>query len=53
MFSSLGYRGSAGLMVGIIIMVSIAPTVYIQWKGRGIREKRSENELNQINTITR
>jgi hypothetical protein len=53
MFSRLGLSGSAGLMVGIIIVFSILPTILIQWKGRGIREKRSENELDQVNTITR
>jgi hypothetical protein len=45
MFASLGLRGSAGLMVGIIVMFAILPTMFIQWKGRGIREKRLENEF--------
>jgi hypothetical protein len=53
MFTNLGLRGSAGLMVGIIVVVSILPTVFIQWKGRLIREKRASNELDQVNTITR
>jgi len=53
MFSSLGLSGSAGLMVGIIVVVAILPTMFIQWKGRSIRERRSENELSQVRTITR
>jgi hypothetical protein len=53
MFTSLGLRGSAGLMVGIIIVVAILPTIYVQWKGRPMREKRAENDLDQVNTITR
>jgi hypothetical protein len=52
MFSSLGLSGSAGLMVGIIAVFSILPTILIQ-KGQDIREKRSENDLDQVNTITR
>ncbi|KAE8447004.1 hypothetical protein EG329_011138 [Mollisiaceae sp. DMI_Dod_QoI] len=53
MFSSLGLSGSAGLMVGIIIVFSVLPTIFIQWKGRQIKERRSENELDQVRTITR
>lgn len=53
MFANLGFRGSAGLMVGIIIVFSILPTVFVQLRGRGIGEKRSKNELDQVNTITR
>jgi hypothetical protein len=48
MFSSLGLSGSAGLMVGIIVIFSILPTILIQWKGQGIREKQSENDLDQL-----
>jgi MFS family permease len=53
MFTSLGLRGSAGLMIGIIIAVSILPTIFIQFKGAAIREKRATNDLDQVNTITR
>ncbi|RDW69933.1 hypothetical protein BP5796_08330 [Coleophoma crateriformis] len=53
MFTSLGLSGSAGLMVGIIIAVSVLPTIYIQMQGKAIREKRVANELDQVNTITR
>jgi len=53
MFTSLGLRGSAGLMVGIIIVVAILPTIFVQWKGRPMRERRAESELDQVNTITR
>jgi hypothetical protein len=41
------------LMVGIIIVVAILPTIYVQWKGRPMREKRAEDDLDQVNTITR
>ncbi|KUJ09542.1 MFS transporter [Mollisia scopiformis] len=53
MFSSLGLKGSAGLMVGIIVVVAVVPVVFIQWKGRAIRERREDNELDQVRTITR
>jgi len=53
MFSSIGLSGSAGLMVGLIVVFSILPTVFIQWKGAPIRMRRAENDLDQVNTITR
>jgi hypothetical protein len=53
MFSSLGLSGSAGLMVGLIVVFSILPTIFIQWKGAPIRMRRVENDLDQVNTITR
>ncbi|KAH7395984.1 major facilitator superfamily domain-containing protein [Cadophora sp. MPI-SDFR-AT-0126] len=53
MFSDIGLRGSAGLMVGLIVVFSILPTILAHWKGRMIRERRAENELDQVNTITR
>jgi hypothetical protein len=53
MFTNVGLSGSAGLMVGIIVVFAILPTIFIQWKGRTIREKRASNELDQVNTITR
>ena len=53
MFASLGLTGSGGLMVGIIVVFGILPIIFIQWKGREIRERRASNELDQVNTITR
>jgi hypothetical protein len=53
MFTSLGLAGSAGLMVGLIVVFSILPIIFIQWKGRQIRERKSENELDQVRTMTR
>ncbi|CZR55677.1 related to synaptic vesicle transporter SVOP and related transporters (major facilitator superfamily) [Phialocephala subalpina] len=53
MFTSLGLSGSAGLMVGIIVVFSTLPTIFIQWKGRQIRDRRSKNELDQVRAITR
>ena len=53
MFANVGLSGSAGLMVGIIVVVAVLPIIFIQWKGKGIREKRVSNELDQVNTITR
>ncbi|KAL3425912.1 major facilitator superfamily transporter [Phlyctema vagabunda] len=53
MFTSLGLSGSAGLMVGLLIVFSILPILFIQFKGKAIREKRASNELDQVNTITR
>jgi hypothetical protein len=53
MFSSLGLSGSGGLMVGIIAVFAVLPTVFLQWAGKGMREKRRGNELGTLNTITR
>ena len=53
MFTNAGLNGTAGIMVGLIVVISILPTIYIQWKGKAIREKRASNELDQVNTITR
>lgn len=53
MFTSIGLGGSAGLMCGIIAVFSALPIMYVQWRGRQMREKRALNELDQVNTITR
>jgi hypothetical protein len=50
MFDSIGFKGSAGLMIGIIVVFAILPVLFIQFRGKAIREKRAEN---QMNTITR
>ncbi|KAG0645532.1 MFS general substrate transporter [Hyphodiscus hymeniophilus] len=53
MFASIGLDGSAGLMVGMIVACSIIPIVFIQWKGKSIREKRASDEFDQVETATR
>lgn len=53
MFANVGLKGSAGLMVGIILVVSVGCVVLLQLRGRGMREKRAGNELSQVKTITR
>lgn len=37
MFTGLGLGGSAGLAAGIICILSIIPTVLLQWKGKAWR----------------
>jgi hypothetical protein len=53
MFTNVGLNGSAGLMVGIIVVFAVLPIIFIQLKGGNIREKRASNELDKVNTITR
>lgn len=53
MFDNAGLKGTAGIMVGIVVVASVLPTIYIQWKGKALREKRAGMELDQVNTITR
>lgn len=53
MFNSIGLGGSAGLMCGLIVVFSVLPTIFIQWHGKPMREKRATTELSQLNTITR
>ncbi|TVY27140.1 putative efflux pump [Lachnellula hyalina] len=50
MFTSIGLSGSGGLMVGIMVVFSILPTMFIQWKGAPIRTRRADKELDQVNT---
>jgi hypothetical protein len=38
MFATLGLRGSAGLMVSLIIAVAIIPVALLHWKGGSHRE---------------
>lgn len=40
MFTTLGLRGSAGLVVGIVVVVSILPIALLQWLGGKSRIKR-------------
>lgn len=52
MFTSLGLLGSAGLVVGLIVVFSILLVIFLQWKGQRIRDSKAENVLDQVNTIT-
>ena len=53
MLDNVGLSGSAGLMTGLIVAFAVLPVIFVQWKGKKIRERRTENELNVVNTITR
>ncbi|TAQ88454.1 hypothetical protein B7494_g3225 [Chlorociboria aeruginascens] len=44
MFAELGLRGSAGLIVGLVVLVSVLPVVGVQVLGRRIRQNRGESE---------
>jgi hypothetical protein len=48
MFKSLGYSGSGGLMVGIVVVFAVLPTMLLQWRGRTIRETRMANEQEKL-----
>ncbi|RFU24184.1 hypothetical protein B7463_g12154, partial [Scytalidium lignicola] len=48
MVTTCGLKGSAGLMVGLVLVVSILPTIFIQWKGKSLREKRASTQQGQI-----
>jgi hypothetical protein len=43
MFDTLGLRGSAALMVALIIAVSIIPVALLHWKAGGCHEQREED----------
>ncbi|KAE8317395.1 major facilitator superfamily domain-containing protein [Aspergillus transmontanensis] len=34
MLASVGFLGSAGILVGLIVAVSVIPTLFLQWKGQ-------------------
>lgn len=53
MFASLGLSGSGGLIAGIVFVFGLLPTIFIQWKGKALRDKREDKTLTQMNTITR
>ena len=53
MFTNIGLKGTAGLISGLVLVISVLPTIFIQFRGAKIREKRAENDLDQVNTITR
>ncbi|CAI7617982.1 unnamed protein product [Penicillium crustosum] len=42
MFATLGLRGSAGLMVSLIIAVAIIPVALLHWKGGSHREQNED-----------
>ena len=33
MFTTVGWAGGAGIAVGMIVAISIIPTVAVQWRG--------------------
>ncbi|KAJ9500151.1 hypothetical protein LTR99_008399 [Exophiala xenobiotica] len=37
MFENVGLYGSAGITTGLLVAVSLLPTIYLQWKGRALR----------------
>ncbi|KAI5306232.1 hypothetical protein KEM56_001744 [Ascosphaera pollenicola] len=45
MFNNLGLRGAGGLMAGLVAAFSLLPTIFIQIKGKAIRERRYVKEM--------
>ncbi|KAI5308391.1 hypothetical protein KEM55_005842 [Ascosphaera atra] len=45
MFANLGLRGSGGLMVGIVVAAALIPTMFIQWKGKSLRQRKYNKEM--------
>lgn len=41
MFTNLGLRGSAGLIAGLVAVVSVLPIMLLQWKGASRRKRRA------------
>jgi len=39
MFDNVGLYGSAGIAAGLIVAVSLVPTMILQWKGQNFRGK--------------
>jgi hypothetical protein len=37
MLENVGYAGSSGLITGLIVLVAIIPTVFLQWRGKMTR----------------
>ncbi len=48
MFASLGDAGSAGLMVGIVFVVSVLPVILLQWKGQQWRGERAVGRAEEV-----
>ncbi|XHF98333.1 hypothetical protein AWENTII_001889 [Aspergillus wentii] len=42
MFENVGIAGSAGVGSGMIVAVSVIPTLFLQWKGKTWRQRREE-----------
>jgi hypothetical protein len=40
MFTEVGLRTSAAIVSVLIIAVSIIPTIFLQWRGKGWRSER-------------
>lgn len=40
MFAAVGIAGSAGIMCGVIAVVSVLPIILLQWRGHGWRERK-------------
>lgn len=38
MFKVVGLKESAGVVVGMLVAVSVLPTIYLQWKGARLRK---------------
>lgn len=37
MFTNVGLYGSAGIAAAMMIVFSIIPTIFLQWKGQALR----------------
>ena len=35
--ANLGFAGAAGLMTGLMIAVSVLPSIWLQWRGQAMR----------------
>lgn len=45
MFTGAGLRGSAGITAGLIVVLSLLPTILLQWKGQSwTRSRKSQAE---------
>ena len=42
MFENVGVAGSSGVCVALIVVISVIPTIVVQWKGASLRPKREE-----------
>jgi hypothetical protein len=39
MFENVGIAPSAGIGSALVVVVSVIPTIFLQWKGRGWRKE--------------
>jgi hypothetical protein len=42
MFDNVGIAPSAGIGSALVVACSVIPTVFLQWKGRGMRPRDGE-----------